>query len=130
MLVVWQLGWVEIELGYYTTCWAAGVMAEWAEQVGRQVELENLSQHNQLPDDQHHPVYEVLTYQDFCADVLELCLDLLLVLPDHLRRPTAALHGALFIPLLPARKCIGGDEGLSNNFQNASDDKALIITCQ
>ena len=56
MLVVWQLGWVEIELGYYTTCWAAGVMAEWAEQVGRLVELENLSQHNQLPDHQHHPV--------------------------------------------------------------------------
>ena len=57
MLVVWQLGWVEIDLGYYTTCWAAGVMAEWAEQVGRLVELENLSQHNQLPDHQHHPVY-------------------------------------------------------------------------
>ena len=56
MLVVWQLGWVEIDLGYYTTCWAAGVMAEWAEQVGRLVELENLSQHNQLPDHQHHPV--------------------------------------------------------------------------
>ena len=56
MLVVWQLGWVEIELGYYTTCWAAGVMAEWAEQVGRLVELENISQHNQLPDHQHHPV--------------------------------------------------------------------------
>ena len=56
MLVVWQLGWVEIDLGYYTTCWAAGVMAEWAEQVGRLVELENLSQHNLLPDHQHHPV--------------------------------------------------------------------------
>ena len=56
MVVVWQLGWVEIDLGYYTTCWAAGVMAEWAEQVGRLVELENLSQHNQLPDHQHHPV--------------------------------------------------------------------------
>ena len=50
MLVVWQLGWVEIDLGYYTTNWAAGVMAEWAEQVGRLVELENLSQLNQLPD--------------------------------------------------------------------------------
>ena len=58
MLVVWQLGWVEIDLGYYTTCWAAGVMAEWAEQVGRLVELENLSQHNQLPDHQHHPVLD------------------------------------------------------------------------
>ena len=46
MLVVWQLGWVEIDLGYYTTCWTAGVMAEWAEQVGSLVELENLSQHN------------------------------------------------------------------------------------
>ena len=57
MLVVWQLGWVEIDLGYYTTCWAAGVMAEWAEQVGRLVELENLSQHNQLPDHQHHLVH-------------------------------------------------------------------------
>ena len=34
MLVVW----VEIDLGYYTTCWAAGVMAKWAEQVG----LDNL----------------------------------------------------------------------------------------
>ena len=56
MLVVWQLGWVEIDLGYYTTCWAAGVMAEWAEQVGSLVELENLSQHNQLSDHQHHPV--------------------------------------------------------------------------
>ena len=56
MLVVWQLGWVEINLGNYTTCWAAGVMAEWAEQLGRLVELENLSQHNQLPDHQHHPV--------------------------------------------------------------------------
>ena len=56
MLVVWQLGWVEIDLGYYTTCWAAGVMAEWAEPVSRLVELENLSQHNQLPDHQHHPV--------------------------------------------------------------------------
>ena len=31
-------------------------MAEWAEQVGRLVELENLSQHNQLSDHQHHPV--------------------------------------------------------------------------
>ena len=34
MLVVWQLGWVEIDLGYYTACWAAGVMAEqlkWAD---------------------------------------------------------------------------------------------------
>ena len=59
MLVVWQLGWVEIDLGYYTTCWAAGVMAEWAEQVGRVVELENLSQHNQLPDYKHHPVMEI-----------------------------------------------------------------------
>ena len=56
MLVVWQLGWVEIDLNYYTTCWAAGVMAEWAEQVGTLVELENLSQHNQLTDHQHHPV--------------------------------------------------------------------------
>ena len=56
MLVVWYLGWVEIDLGYYTTCWAAGVTAEWAELVGRLVELENLSQHNQLPDHQHHPV--------------------------------------------------------------------------
>ena len=56
MLVVWQLGWVEIDLGIYTTCWAAGVMAEWAEQVGRLVELENLSQHNLLPYHQHHPV--------------------------------------------------------------------------
>ena len=56
MLVVWQLGWVEIDLGYYTTCGAAGDMAEWVEQVGRLVELENLSQHNQLPDHQHHPV--------------------------------------------------------------------------
>ena len=56
MLVVCQLGWVEIDLGYCTTCWAAGVLAEWAEQVGRLVELENLSQHNQLPDHQHHPV--------------------------------------------------------------------------
>ena len=62
MLVVWQLGWVEIDLGYYITCWAAGVMAEWAEQVGRLVELENLSQHNQLPDHQHHPV---LTFVKF-----------------------------------------------------------------
>ena len=53
MLVVWQLGWVDIDLGYYTTCWAAGVMAEWAEQVGRLVEFENLSQ---LPDHQHRPV--------------------------------------------------------------------------
>ena len=52
MLVVWQLGWVEIDLSYYTTCWAAGVMTEWAEQVGRLVELENLSHHNQLPDHQ------------------------------------------------------------------------------
>ena len=57
MQVVWQLGWVEIDLGYYTTCGAAGDMAEWVEQVGRLVELENLSQHNQLPDHQHHPVY-------------------------------------------------------------------------
>ena len=39
MLVVWQLGWVEIDLGYCTTCWASGVMAEWAEQVGRLVKL-------------------------------------------------------------------------------------------
>ena len=54
--MVWQLGWVEIDLGYYTTCWAAGVMAEWAEQVGRLVELENLRQHNQLPDPHNHPV--------------------------------------------------------------------------
>ena len=38
--MVWQLGWVEIDLGYYNTCWAAGVMDEWAEQVGRLVELE------------------------------------------------------------------------------------------
>ena len=30
------------------------------------------------------------TYQDFCANVLELALDLLLVLADHLRRPPAA----------------------------------------
>ena len=52
MLVVWQLGWVEIDSGYYTTCWAAGVMAEWAEPVSRLVELENLSQHNQLTDRQ------------------------------------------------------------------------------
>ena len=43
-------------MGYYTTCWAAGVMAEWAEQVDRLLEFENLSQHNQLPDHQHHPV--------------------------------------------------------------------------
>ena len=43
MLVVWQLGWVEIDE------WAAGVMAEWAEQVGRLVELENLSQHPVQP---------------------------------------------------------------------------------
>ena len=57
MLVVWQPGWVEIDLGYYPTFWAAGVMAEWAEQVGRLVELENLSQHNQLPDHQHHLVH-------------------------------------------------------------------------
>ena len=57
MLVVWQLGWVEIDLGCYTTYWAAGVMAEWAEQVGRLVELENLSQPNQLPDHQHYPVH-------------------------------------------------------------------------
>ena len=72
MLVVWQLGWVEIDLGYYTTCWAAGVMAEWAEQEGRLVELENLSQHNQLLDHQHHPVVlcfsiihiSVLSYRD------------------------------------------------------------------
>ena len=56
MLVVWQLGWVEIDLGYYATCWAAGAMDEWAEQVGRMVELENLGQHNQLPNHQHHPV--------------------------------------------------------------------------
>ena len=56
MLVVWQMGWVEIDLGYYTSCWAAGVIAKGAEQVGRLVELENLSQHNQLPDHQHHPV--------------------------------------------------------------------------
>ena len=62
MLVVWQLGWVEIDLGYYTTCWAAGVMAEWAEQVGRLVELENLSQHNQLPDHQHHPVFDMFIF--------------------------------------------------------------------
>ena len=62
MLVVWQLGWVEIDLGYYTTCWAAGVMAEWAELVGRLVELENLSQLNQLPDHQHHPVLS--SYKD------------------------------------------------------------------
>ena len=58
MLVVWQLGWVEIDLGYYTTYGAAGDMAEWVEQVGRLVELENLSQHNQLPDHQHHPVHK------------------------------------------------------------------------
>ena len=56
MLVVWQLGWIEIDLSYYTTCWAAGVMAEWAEQVGRLVELENLSQHNQLTD--HQTLYK------------------------------------------------------------------------
>ena len=56
MLVVWQLGWVEIDFGYYTTCWAAGVVAELAEQLCRLVELENLSQHNQFPDHQHHPV--------------------------------------------------------------------------
>ena len=31
MLVVWQMGWVEIDLGYYTSCWAVGVMAEWAD---------------------------------------------------------------------------------------------------
>ena len=56
MLVVWQLVWGEIDFGYYTICWAAVVLAEWAGQVGRLEELENLSQHNQLPDRQHHPV--------------------------------------------------------------------------
>ena len=36
MLVVWQLGWVEFDLGYHTICWAARVIAEWADRASGQ----------------------------------------------------------------------------------------------
>ena len=52
----WSGSWVGLRLIWAITL-PTGVMAEWAELVGRLVELENLSQHNQLPDHQHHLYY-------------------------------------------------------------------------
>ena len=60
MLVFWHLGWVDFYFHLPGVAWAARVMAVWAEQVGRLLELLIPSQHNQLPDHQHHPVQMML----------------------------------------------------------------------